>query len=306
MSSPTRRSCARLAAEAEEAGWHGFFVWDQLRWKAPVRQVADPWITLAAIATATERLRLGPMVTPLPRRRPVKVARETATLDWLSGGRLTLGVGIGGDSFAASSRRPASSSTNGPGPDARRGTGDPHRRLELVSRFTTTATTTRSTTSSSSPGRCSDPASRYGSRGSPATSSRCGEPPDTTASSPPTSSTPTNSPRSSPSSPSCATTRPHLRHRRRPPRRRRSRAVRRGRCHVVAPGVRSRGAVAGRRAGPAPSRTLRTVSPADVPRRRPLRRRTAPVQPALPHRGGGGASGRSRARRRLRYRSDHA
>jgi alkanesulfonate monooxygenase SsuD/methylene tetrahydromethanopterin reductase-like flavin-dependent oxidoreductase (luciferase family) len=90
----------RLAADAEAAGWDGFFVWDQLRWGAPVRQVADSWITLAAIATATERLRLGPMVTPLPRRRPVKVARETATLDGLSGGRLTLGVGIGGDGFA--------------------------------------------------------------------------------------------------------------------------------------------------------------------------------------------------------------
>jgi alkanesulfonate monooxygenase SsuD/methylene tetrahydromethanopterin reductase-like flavin-dependent oxidoreductase (luciferase family) len=98
LSDPT--VCARLAAEAEEAGWHGFFVWDQLRWEAPVRRVADPWITLAAIATATERLRLGPMVTPLPRRRPAKVARETATLDCLSGGRLTLGVGIGGDRFA--------------------------------------------------------------------------------------------------------------------------------------------------------------------------------------------------------------
>jgi len=91
---------ARLAAEAEEAGWHGVFVWDNLRWRAPVRQVADPWITLAAIATATERLRLGPMVTPLPRRRPSKVARETATLDRLSGGRLTLGVGLGSDRFA--------------------------------------------------------------------------------------------------------------------------------------------------------------------------------------------------------------
>jgi alkanesulfonate monooxygenase SsuD/methylene tetrahydromethanopterin reductase-like flavin-dependent oxidoreductase (luciferase family) len=91
---------ARLAAEAEEAGWHGVFVWDQLRWEAPVRQLADPWISLAAIATATERLRLGPMVTPLPRRRPAKVARETATLDRLSGGRLTLGVGIGSDRFA--------------------------------------------------------------------------------------------------------------------------------------------------------------------------------------------------------------
>jgi alkanesulfonate monooxygenase SsuD/methylene tetrahydromethanopterin reductase-like flavin-dependent oxidoreductase (luciferase family) len=90
---------ARLAAEAEEAGWHGVFVWDHLRWQAPVRQVADPWITLAAIATATERLRFGPMVTPLARRRPAKVARETATLDRLSGGRLTLGVGLGSDRF---------------------------------------------------------------------------------------------------------------------------------------------------------------------------------------------------------------
>ena len=90
---------ARLAAEAEEAGWHGVFVWDHLTWRAPVRQVADPWITLAAAATATERLRLGPMVTPLARRRPAKVARETVTLDWLSGGRLTLGAGLGSDRF---------------------------------------------------------------------------------------------------------------------------------------------------------------------------------------------------------------
>ena len=90
---------ARLAAEAEEAGWHGVFVWDHLSWRAPVRQVADPWITLAAIAAATEHLRLGPMVTPLARRRPAKVARETATLDVLSGGRLTFGVGLGSDRF---------------------------------------------------------------------------------------------------------------------------------------------------------------------------------------------------------------
>ena len=78
---------------------HGVFVWDHVRWRAPVRQVADAWITLAAIATATERVRLGPMVTPLGRRRPVKVARETATLDRLSGGRLTLGAGLGSDRF---------------------------------------------------------------------------------------------------------------------------------------------------------------------------------------------------------------
>ena len=93
------RVVARLAADAEEAGWDGCFVWDQLCWRAPVREVADPWIALAAVATATQRLRLGPMVTPLPRRRPAKVARETATLDRLSGGRLTLGVGIGSDRF---------------------------------------------------------------------------------------------------------------------------------------------------------------------------------------------------------------
>lgn len=90
---------ARLAAEAEQAGWHGFFVWDQLRWRAPVRQVADPWITLAAVAAATEQLRLGPMVTPLPRRRPAKLARETVSLDQLSQGRLTLGVGLGSDRY---------------------------------------------------------------------------------------------------------------------------------------------------------------------------------------------------------------
>lgn len=92
---------ARLSADAEEAGWHGVFVWDHVRWREPVLAVADPWITLAAVATATERVRLGPMVTPLARRRPVKVARETATLDRLSGGRLTLGVGLGGDQFAS-------------------------------------------------------------------------------------------------------------------------------------------------------------------------------------------------------------
>ena len=94
-------SAARLAAEAEQAGWDGFFVWDNLNWHAPVRQVADPWIVLAAVAVATERLRLGPMVVPLARRRPAKVARETATLDLLSGGRLTLGAGLGSDRFGA-------------------------------------------------------------------------------------------------------------------------------------------------------------------------------------------------------------
>jgi alkanesulfonate monooxygenase SsuD/methylene tetrahydromethanopterin reductase-like flavin-dependent oxidoreductase (luciferase family) len=91
---------ARLCAEAEEAGWDGAFVWDHVRWREPVTAVGDPQIILAAIAGATERIRLGPMVTPLARRRPAKVARETATLDRLSDGRLTLGVGLGSDEFA--------------------------------------------------------------------------------------------------------------------------------------------------------------------------------------------------------------
>jgi alkanesulfonate monooxygenase SsuD/methylene tetrahydromethanopterin reductase-like flavin-dependent oxidoreductase (luciferase family) len=90
---------ARLCAEAEEAGWDGVFVWDHVRWREPVVDVADTQITLAAIANATERIRLGPLVTPLARRRPAKVARETATLDRLSDGRLTLGVGLGSDRF---------------------------------------------------------------------------------------------------------------------------------------------------------------------------------------------------------------
>jgi alkanesulfonate monooxygenase SsuD/methylene tetrahydromethanopterin reductase-like flavin-dependent oxidoreductase (luciferase family) len=92
---------ATLAAEAEQAGWHGFFLWDHLNWHAPIRQVADPWIALAAAAAATERIRLGPMVTPLARRRPAKVARETASLDVLCGGRLILGAGLGSDRFGS-------------------------------------------------------------------------------------------------------------------------------------------------------------------------------------------------------------
>lgn len=90
---------AQLAAEAEDAGWDGVFLWDHVRWREPIRAATDPWIALSAIAAATERIRIGPMVTPLARRRPAKVARETASLDILSGGRLTLGVGIGSDEF---------------------------------------------------------------------------------------------------------------------------------------------------------------------------------------------------------------
>ena len=88
---------ARLAARAEERGWDGFFVWDHVRYREPVRALADPWITLAAVALATEKLRIGPMVTPLARRHPHQLARETVTLDRLSQGRLVLGVGLGSE-----------------------------------------------------------------------------------------------------------------------------------------------------------------------------------------------------------------
>jgi alkanesulfonate monooxygenase SsuD/methylene tetrahydromethanopterin reductase-like flavin-dependent oxidoreductase (luciferase family) len=88
---------ADLAARAEDRGWDGFFLWDHLIYRAPVRALANPWVTLAAMAVRTQKLLLGPMVTPIPRRRPHQLARETVSLDRLSGGRLILGVGIGSD-----------------------------------------------------------------------------------------------------------------------------------------------------------------------------------------------------------------
>jgi alkanesulfonate monooxygenase SsuD/methylene tetrahydromethanopterin reductase-like flavin-dependent oxidoreductase (luciferase family) len=91
------RTVASIAHDAEAAGWDGVFVWDHLFYRSPVTHVADPWVTLAAIACATSGLRIGPMITPIPRRRPVKLARELASLDRLSQGRVTFGVGIGGD-----------------------------------------------------------------------------------------------------------------------------------------------------------------------------------------------------------------
>jgi alkanesulfonate monooxygenase SsuD/methylene tetrahydromethanopterin reductase-like flavin-dependent oxidoreductase (luciferase family) len=85
---------ADIAHEAESAGWDAVWVWDHV-WRDEGVPYGDPWILLAAIALATQRIRLGPMVTPLPRRRPWIVAREAVTLDHLSGGRVTLGLGLG-------------------------------------------------------------------------------------------------------------------------------------------------------------------------------------------------------------------
>ena len=88
------RVLAGLAQDAENAGWDGFFIWDHIAgWDLPM---VDPWVALAAIACGTYRIRIGTTVTPLPRRRPWKVTREAVSIDHLSGGRLTLSVGIGG------------------------------------------------------------------------------------------------------------------------------------------------------------------------------------------------------------------
>jgi alkanesulfonate monooxygenase SsuD/methylene tetrahydromethanopterin reductase-like flavin-dependent oxidoreductase (luciferase family) len=93
-----------LARSAEDAGWDGFFLWDHLVYHDAGDPVADPWTVLAAIAPLTSSIRLGVCMTVLARRRPQKVARETATLDVISGGRLIFGASIGSlgeEEFAA-------------------------------------------------------------------------------------------------------------------------------------------------------------------------------------------------------------
>ena len=92
------RRVARLAADAEQAGWDGIYLWDHML-AVPGMPVAEAWTTMAAIAMATSRVRLGAMVTPLARRRPWVLARQVATLDQLSGGRLVVGIGLGDDGW---------------------------------------------------------------------------------------------------------------------------------------------------------------------------------------------------------------
>jgi alkanesulfonate monooxygenase SsuD/methylene tetrahydromethanopterin reductase-like flavin-dependent oxidoreductase (luciferase family) len=88
---------AELARDAERAGFDGFFLWDHVDYRPPVQAILDPWVSMAAIATATERIAIGPLITPLARRRIHKLARETATLDLLSRGRFVFGAGLGSD-----------------------------------------------------------------------------------------------------------------------------------------------------------------------------------------------------------------
>lgn len=84
----TPRNVARLAQQAEAAGWDGCFLGDAI-W------CEDPMIGLAAAAMSTSRIRLGTLITPVPLRRPWKLASESLALDHLSDGRLTLGLAMG-------------------------------------------------------------------------------------------------------------------------------------------------------------------------------------------------------------------
>lgn len=89
------RVLADLAHDAETAGWDGFFIWDAMFFDPTFHPMADPWVSLAAVALRTKTIKIGTMVTPIARRRPWKLARETVSVDRLSNGRLILGVGLG-------------------------------------------------------------------------------------------------------------------------------------------------------------------------------------------------------------------
>ncbi len=89
------RVLAELAVAAEEHGWDGVFLWDHVLYHDPSWPVANPTVALAAVAARTSQVRLGPLMTALPRRRVQVVAREVASLDLLSGGRTVFGAGPG-------------------------------------------------------------------------------------------------------------------------------------------------------------------------------------------------------------------
>ena len=90
-----------LGVAVEEAGFDGFFLWDHIVFSdtGDGPPIIDPWLVLAVVAARTSRVRLGTMITPVPRRRPWQLARQIASLDRLSGGRVILGVGIGSPAY---------------------------------------------------------------------------------------------------------------------------------------------------------------------------------------------------------------
>lgn len=89
------RHLGQLAKSAEQAGWDGFFIWDHIFFDPTFHPMADVSVALAVIAMHTSHIKIGAMVTPLARRRPWKLARETVSIDLLSNGRLIVGAGLG-------------------------------------------------------------------------------------------------------------------------------------------------------------------------------------------------------------------
>lgn len=92
---------ADLGVAAERAGFDGYFLWDHMVFtnSGDGPPILDPWLILALVAARTQTIKIGTMITPVPRRRPWQLARETTTLDRLSGGRVILGVGIGSPGY---------------------------------------------------------------------------------------------------------------------------------------------------------------------------------------------------------------
>lgn len=105
-----------LGVSAEKTGFDGFFIWDHIVFanEGDGPPIIDPWLVLAVVAARTSVIKIGTMVTPVSRRRPWVLARQTASLDVLSRGRLILGVGLGspphGDFGIFRRRHPTTSS----------------------------------------------------------------------------------------------------------------------------------------------------------------------------------------------------
>lgn len=92
------RVFADIAGEAEDAGWDGIYLSDPgytTHGPPPAREICDTWVALATMAVSTERIRIGTILTPLPRYHPYEIAVRTASLDHLSNGRLEITAGVG-------------------------------------------------------------------------------------------------------------------------------------------------------------------------------------------------------------------
>lgn len=86
-----------VAMDAEKSGWDGFFLWDHLYFTWAPAYIPDSWSVLSASAAKTNTIKLGTDVTPVTRRRPQVLAKQIVTIDQISGGRVILGAGLGGD-----------------------------------------------------------------------------------------------------------------------------------------------------------------------------------------------------------------